>query len=54
MLRWSWRKLKKFWVDGVWLEGEIPSFIAQRWPDLQTLDLYDNNLTGMKLAAELS
>merc|ERR1712039_1140548 len=32
--------------DGQWLHGSIPAFMSARWPNLRTLDLYDNNLRG--------
>ena len=34
------------WLDGNFLTGTIPADIATRWPELQSLDLYDNDLTG--------
>merc|ERR1712185_813930 len=44
---WSWSKLVTFWVDGNWFHGSIPGeLMVERWPNLRTLDLYDNNLTG--------
>merc|ERR1712232_772291 len=36
-----------FWVDGNWFYGSVPGrLMADSWPQLRTLDLYDNNLTG--------
>jgi hypothetical protein len=43
---WKWRNLEKFWVDANFFYGSIPSFIADRWPNLRTLDLYNNELSG--------
>jgi hypothetical protein len=44
---WSWTSIEKFWVDANFFHGSIPSEIADRWPNLRTLDLYDNDLTGV-------
>lgn len=44
---WNWTKLTKFWVDGQWFHGPIPGkLIASSWPELRTLDFYDNRLSG--------
>jgi hypothetical protein len=43
---WKWRKLEKFWVDANFFYGSIPDFIADKWPRLRTIDLYNNALTG--------
>eukprot|EP00746_Dinoflagellata_sp_MGD_P091402 gnl/MRDRNA2_/MRDRNA2_362290_c0_seq1.p1 gnl/MRDRNA2_/MRDRNA2_362290_c0~~gnl/MRDRNA2_/MRDRNA2_362290_c0_seq1.p1 ORF type:complete len:359 (+),score=48.07 gnl/MRDRNA2_/MRDRNA2_362290_c0_seq1:100-1077(+) len=43
---WSWHNLERFWVDDNYFSGSIPDFIADDWPHLRSLDLYNNNLTG--------
>ena len=43
---WSWSKLERFWLDANWMRGSIPSQIAEKWPNLRSLDLYDNELVG--------
>jgi len=43
---WKWRKLRIFWVDSNWFYGHIPDFLAEAWPELRKLDLYDNSLEG--------
>jgi hypothetical protein len=43
---WAWHKLEKFWIDGNFAYGEIPSSIAELWPRMRTLDLYSNSLSG--------
>eukprot|EP00929_Paragymnodinium_shiwhaense_P098520 TRINITY_DN59995_c0_g1_i4.p1 TRINITY_DN59995_c0_g1~~TRINITY_DN59995_c0_g1_i4.p1 ORF type:complete len:329 (-),score=24.03 TRINITY_DN59995_c0_g1_i4:6-917(-) len=43
---WSWSKLALFWVDGNFFEGSIPNYLAEKWPKLWKLDLYDNSLSG--------
>jgi len=43
---WGWRSIEKFWVDANFLHGAIPAFVAEKWPALRTLDLYDNDLGG--------
>jgi hypothetical protein len=43
---WKWRRLEKFWVDANFFHGSIPDSIADKWPRLRTIDLYNNELTG--------
>ena len=43
---WKWRKLEKLWVDASFFHGSIPDFIADKWPRLRTIGLYNNELTG--------
>jgi len=42
----GWTNVEKVWLDGNFLTGEIPEYIARAWPSLQSLDLYDNRLEG--------
>lgn len=44
---WGWRNLERFWVDVNFLHGTIPPELPDRWPQLRTLDLYSNELTGV-------
>eukprot|EP00035_Acanthoeca_spectabilis_P026093 m.461292 g.461292 ORF g.461292 m.461292 type:complete len:643 (-) comp22263_c0_seq1:145-2073(-) len=43
---WEWKKLERFWVDVNYLYGGIPADLPIHWPQLRTLDLYSNELTG--------
>ena len=42
----GWSNIRKVWLDGNFLTGTIPDNIAEVWPKLESLDLYDNNLEG--------
>eukprot|EP00928_Gymnodinium_smaydae_P027165 TRINITY_DN21090_c0_g1_i1.p1 TRINITY_DN21090_c0_g1~~TRINITY_DN21090_c0_g1_i1.p1 ORF type:complete len:378 (+),score=28.99 TRINITY_DN21090_c0_g1_i1:370-1503(+) len=42
----KWRHLEKFWVDAnsLWASPGFFAQMAESWPNLRTLDLYDNNI----------
>jgi len=42
----EWKHMEKFWVDQNFLSGSIPDWIPEKWPDLRSLDLYSNRLSG--------
>ena len=44
---WKWKKLEKFWVDANFYHGSVPAEISTLWPQLRTLDLYNNELSGV-------
>jgi len=43
--------MERFWVDGNGFTGTIPSDAHLAWPNLRSLDLYSNRLTGPVPAA---
>lgn len=43
---WAWRNIERFWVDVNFFHGTIPSWLPDKWPQMRTLDLYSNELTG--------
>ena len=46
MFEKKWKKLEKFWVDmnNLTISPHFFDKIVQGWPQLRTLDLYDNNI----------
>eukprot|EP00927_Polykrikos_kofoidii_P014051 TRINITY_DN16123_c0_g1_i2.p1 TRINITY_DN16123_c0_g1~~TRINITY_DN16123_c0_g1_i2.p1 ORF type:complete len:501 (-),score=51.47 TRINITY_DN16123_c0_g1_i2:83-1366(-) len=42
----GWSNIRKVWLDGNFLTGSIPEYMAESWPFLQSLDLYDNHMDG--------
>mmetsp|Transcript_173197 Transcript_173197/g.549878 ORF Transcript_173197/g.549878 Transcript_173197/m.549878 type:complete len:179 (+) Transcript_173197:984-1520(+) len=45
-LKLGWTNVEKVWLDGNFLKGGIPENIADLWPKLKSLDLYDNDMEG--------
>ena len=45
-LELGWSNIRKVWLDGNFLTGRIPANIGEAWPQLESLDLYDNNMEG--------
>ncbi|CAE8587819.1 unnamed protein product, partial [Polarella glacialis] len=45
-LQLGWTNVRKVWLDGNFLTGGIPDNISEIWPALQSLDLYDNAMSG--------
>eukprot|EP00929_Paragymnodinium_shiwhaense_P010644 TRINITY_DN115464_c0_g1_i1.p1 TRINITY_DN115464_c0_g1~~TRINITY_DN115464_c0_g1_i1.p1 ORF type:complete len:202 (+),score=26.92 TRINITY_DN115464_c0_g1_i1:46-606(+) len=50
-LQMRWPKLEKLWLDANFLSGSIPQGLLDHFPQLVSLDLHDNNLTGSFPAA---
>eukprot|EP00929_Paragymnodinium_shiwhaense_P107961 TRINITY_DN742_c2_g1_i1.p1 TRINITY_DN742_c2_g1~~TRINITY_DN742_c2_g1_i1.p1 ORF type:complete len:497 (+),score=103.95 TRINITY_DN742_c2_g1_i1:132-1622(+) len=42
----GWTGIRKVWLDGNFLTGTIPEDLADKWPELQSLDLYSNAMDG--------
>eukprot|EP00054_Salpingoeca_dolichothecata_P011630 m.64566 g.64566 ORF g.64566 m.64566 type:complete len:402 (+) comp19556_c0_seq1:556-1761(+) len=40
------RRMEKFWVDANFLTGPVPDWLPDYWPNLRSLDLFDNDFVG--------